>query len=64
LVKKLKELLRNPADLSKSVESLIEDNNRMKKELEKAVLMKASGLKDELAKTGGISTVSISSPKK
>lgn len=51
LVKKLKELLRNPADLSKSVETLIEDNNRMKKELEKAVLMKASGLKDDLAKT-------------
>lgn len=51
LVKKLKELLRNPADLSKSVESLIEDNTRMKKELEKAVLMKASGLKDDLAKT-------------
>jgi alanyl-tRNA synthetase len=51
LVKKLKELLRNPADLPKSVESLIEDNNRMKKELEKAVLMKASGLKDDLAKT-------------
>jgi alanyl-tRNA synthetase len=51
LVKKLKELLRNPADLPKSVESLIEDNNRMKKELEKAVLMKASGLKDNLAKT-------------
>ena len=51
LVKKLKELLRNPVDLRKSVESLIEDNNRMKKELEKAVLMKASGLKDVLAKT-------------
>ena len=51
LVKNLKELLRNPADLAKSVESLIEDNNRMKKELEKAVLMKASGLKDQLAKT-------------
>ncbi|MFA6083022.1 alanine--tRNA ligase [Mucilaginibacter sp.] len=51
LIKSLKELLRNPADLSKSVENLIEDNNRMKKELEKAVLMKASGLKDQLAKT-------------
>nr|WP_067060626.1 alanine--tRNA ligase [Mucilaginibacter sp. L294] len=51
LVKSLKELLRNPADLSKSVENLIEENSRMKKELEKAVLMKASGLKDQLAKT-------------
>ncbi|MET3980174.1 MULTISPECIES: alanine--tRNA ligase [unclassified Mucilaginibacter] len=50
-IKGLKELLKNPADLSKSIESLIEDNNRMKKELEKAVLMKASGLKDQLAKT-------------
>ena len=51
LVKNLKELLRNPADLTKSIESLIEENNRMKKELEKAVLMRASGLKDQLAKT-------------
>ncbi|RYU92029.1 alanine--tRNA ligase [Mucilaginibacter terrigena] len=51
LVKNLKELLRNPADLSKSVETLIEENNRMKKELEKAVMLKASGLKDQLAKT-------------
>ncbi len=50
-IKALKELLKNPNDLSKSIESLIEDNNRMKKELEKAVLMKASGLKDQLAKT-------------
>lgn len=54
LVKNLKELLRNPADLSKSVENLIEDNNRMKKELEKAVLLKASGLKDDLAKTAEV----------
>ncbi|MBB5394190.1 alanine--tRNA ligase [Mucilaginibacter sp. AK015] len=51
LVKNLKELLRNPADLSKSVENLIEENNRMKKELEKAVMLRASGLKDQLAKT-------------
>ncbi|MEB0248975.1 alanine--tRNA ligase-related protein, partial [Mucilaginibacter sp. 5B2] len=50
-IKALKDLLKNPNDLSKSIESLIEDNNRMKKELEKAVLMKASGLKDQLAIT-------------
>ncbi|MBC8052395.1 MAG: alanine--tRNA ligase [Sphingobacteriaceae bacterium] len=49
LVNELKGLLKNPKDLSKSVEALLEENNKLKKELEKAVLAKASGLKDELA---------------
>jgi alanyl-tRNA synthetase len=49
LVNDLKGLLKNPKDLTRSVESLLEENNKLKKELEKAVLAKASGLKDELA---------------
>ncbi|QQL51260.1 alanine--tRNA ligase [Mucilaginibacter ginkgonis] len=49
VVQHLKELLKNPKDISKSVESLIEENNRLKKEIEKSVAEKASGLKTELA---------------
>jgi len=49
LVHELKVLLKNPKDLAKSVESLLEENSKLKRELEKAVLEKASGLKDELA---------------
>lgn len=48
LLKSIKELLKNPADLAKSVESLLEENTKLKKEAEKAVLAKASSLKDEL----------------
>jgi alanyl-tRNA synthetase len=50
LLNDLKELLKNPKDISKSVESLIDENNRLKKEIEKSILEKSSGLKDELAK--------------
>ncbi len=49
LVQQLKELLKNPKDLSKSVESLLDENNRLKKEIEKSILEKSSGLKNELA---------------
>jgi len=49
LVNQLKELLKNPKDISKSVESLLDENNRLKKEIEKSVLEKSSGLKTELA---------------
>lgn len=48
LLKSIKELLNNPADLAKSVETLLSENIKLKKEVEKAVLAKASGLKDEL----------------
>ncbi|RYG32990.1 MAG: alanine--tRNA ligase, partial [Chitinophagaceae bacterium] len=51
LISQLKDLLKNPKDISKSIESLLEENNRLKKELEKNVLEKSSGLKDGLAKT-------------
>ncbi|RYY36844.1 MAG: alanine--tRNA ligase, partial [Sphingobacteriaceae bacterium] len=51
LVNQLKDILKNPKDISKSIESLLEENNRLKKEVEKGILEKASGLKDDLAKT-------------
>ena len=50
LVNQLKELLKNPKDISKSVESLLDENAKLKKEIEKSILEKSSGLKNELAK--------------
>jgi len=49
LIQQLKELLKNPKDISKSVESLLEENAKLKKEIEKTISEKASGLKTELA---------------
>ncbi|TZF84723.1 alanine--tRNA ligase [Pedobacter sp. BS3] len=49
LVDTLKQLLKNPKSLAKSVESLLEENNRLKKEIEKSIQEKAAGLKHELA---------------
>jgi len=49
LVHQLKELLKNPKDISKSVESLLDENAKLKKEIEKSVLEKSAGLKNELA---------------
>ena len=49
LVNELKGLLKNPKDIAKSVESLLEENAKLKKEIEKSVLEKSSGLKNELA---------------
>jgi len=54
LVNQLKDLLKNPKDISKSVESLLDENARLKKEIEKAILEKSSGLKNKLGtKAGG-----------
>jgi alanyl-tRNA synthetase len=50
LLNGVKGLLKNPANVTKSIEDLLADNARMKKELEKGVLLKASGLKDVIAK--------------
>ncbi|HZX58469.1 MAG TPA: alanine--tRNA ligase, partial [Mucilaginibacter sp.] len=50
IVHQLKELLKNPKDIGKSIETLLEENNKLKKEIEKSVLEKSSGLKNELAK--------------
>jgi len=49
LIHQLKELLKNPKDIGKSVESLLDENARLKKEIEKSVFEKSSGLKNELA---------------
>ncbi|MDB5911300.1 MAG: Alanine--tRNA ligase, partial [Massilia sp.] len=50
LVSQVKELLKNPKDIAKSIESLLEENALLKKVIEKVILEKSSGLKDELAK--------------
>ncbi|WP_395804022.1 alanine--tRNA ligase [Daejeonella sp.] len=49
-IKGLKDLLKNPTDLLKSVESLIEENSKLKKEIEKSILERSAGLKHELVK--------------
>jgi len=49
LINQLKELLRNPKDIGKSIESLLDENSKLKKEIEKTVLEKSAGLKNELA---------------
>jgi len=49
LVTQVRELLKNPKDITKSIEDLIAENARLKKEIEKSVLEKSAGLKDELA---------------
>jgi alanyl-tRNA synthetase len=49
-IKGIKDLLKNPTDLLKTVESLIEENNRFKKEIEKILLERSAGLKHELVK--------------
>ena len=49
VIQNIKELLKNPKDIAKSIESLIEENSRLKKEAEKAILEKASGLKQGFA---------------
>lgn len=49
LIHQLKELLKNPKDIGKSVETLLDENTRLKKEIEKSILEKSSGLKNELA---------------
>jgi alanyl-tRNA synthetase len=49
LIQQLKQLLKNPNDIAKSVESLLTENNLLKKEIEKSILEKSAGLKNELA---------------
>lgn len=46
----LKELLKNPKDLQKTVEGLLEENSRLKKEIDKNISERSAGLKNELAK--------------
>lgn len=48
-VASLKEVLRNPKDIQKAVASLLEENQRLRKEIEKNTLERAAGLKNTLA---------------
>ena len=48
LVKELQELLKNPKDLEKAIEFLIQERNELRKEVEVLQLEKASGLKNQL----------------
>jgi alanyl-tRNA synthetase len=50
LIHQLKELLKNPKDIGKSIESLLDENNKLKKEIEKSIMEKSAGLKNDLAK--------------
>ncbi|RKR83847.1 alanyl-tRNA synthetase [Mucilaginibacter gracilis] len=49
LIQDIKELLKNPKDIAKSIKDLMDENSKLKKELEKSILEKASGLKQGLA---------------
>ncbi|MDB5117832.1 MAG: alaS [Mucilaginibacter sp.] len=51
LVSQVRELLKNPKDIAKSIESLLQENALLKKVAFQHILEKSSGLKDELAKT-------------
>lgn len=50
-LEEIKELLKRPVDIQKSIESLIDENHRVKKQLDKLMADKASVLKVELLKT-------------
>jgi len=45
----VKELLKNPKDVAKTITDLLEENNRLKKEQGKALMQKASNLKQTVA---------------
>jgi alanyl-tRNA synthetase len=51
LVNSLKELLKNPKDISKSVEGLIDENTMLKKAILGFIEAQTAGLKTELAST-------------
>ncbi|MGI9532663.1 alanine--tRNA ligase [Lutimonas sp.] len=50
IVGKIKSALKNPSDLLKSITSLQEDNNKLKKEIEQLNKLKAASFKDDLIK--------------
>ncbi|TAF43294.1 MAG: alanine--tRNA ligase [Sphingobacteriales bacterium] len=51
LIGQIKQLLKNPQDVSKALENILEENIKLKKDAEKLVLEKASHLKDSLKAT-------------
>ncbi|MFD1630527.1 alanine--tRNA ligase [Pseudopedobacter beijingensis] len=50
----VKELLKNPKDVTRSLETLLEENNKLKKEIEKTILERAAALKDRLKENAKI----------
>lgn len=48
VLNELREVLKNPSDMVKTVQALVEENNRLKKEAEQILLQKASSFKEEL----------------
>ena len=61
LLYQIKQLLKNPQDLSKTIENLLDENNKLKKDAEKVALEKAGQLKDILKTTveniGGVNFI-------
>lgn len=51
LIQQIKQLLKNPQDVNKAIEILLDENSRLKKDAEKAALEKAANLKDVLKAT-------------
>jgi len=49
-ITRLKEILKNPKDLQKAVETLLDENNRLRKEIEKSIIERSAGLKHDLVK--------------
>lgn len=50
-LEEIKELLKKPVDIQKTIESLIDDSQKLRKQLDKLLSEKASALKGELLKT-------------
>lgn len=46
----LKSILKNPVDVQKTIEQILEENNKLKKALDKVMVEKASTLKNDLLK--------------
>jgi alanyl-tRNA synthetase len=51
LISQIKQMLKNPQDLNKTIENLLEENSKLKKDAEKIALEKAGQLKDILKTT-------------
>src|SRR5690606_15231396 len=51
LIKEIRELLRNPKNVKNAIESLVQDKNELKKELESLQLKQTAALKEDLKKT-------------
>ena len=50
LIKEIREVLRNPKDIRQAIESLVQDKNELKKELESLHLKQTAALKEDLKK--------------